>query len=76
MARFGLKDDLGELDSHPTHYDVDDATRDRLIAHTRQDVAMAYYAIRNTKQAVKGLRNIVWVLGLTNLFLLVVLVFR
>ena len=38
-----LHDDLGEFsDSVEFDYHLDDTTRDRLIAHGRQDAAMAY----------------------------------
>lgn len=49
LARNVLKDDLGEFtNSDPTCYFYDDATRDRLIAHTRQDAAMVYGAVKDT----------------------------
>ena len=44
-ARHTLDDDLGQFDdSRMFEYDVDDATRNRLVAHIRKDVAMIYYA--------------------------------
>jgi len=43
-----LHDDLGEFtDSIEFNYYLDDPTRDRLIAHTRQDTAMNFNAIED-----------------------------
>ncbi len=71
MARFGLKDDLGEFEGWQTVYDLDTATRDRLIAHARQDAAMAYYSSNNTKKEVRRLRRLVWGFGTAIVGLLV-----
>ena len=77
MARLGLRQDLCEIGNDwPRVYSLDEETRDRLIAHARQDAALAYYSSNNTKKAVRGLRNIVWLFGLINVTLLIVLVFR
>ena len=43
-ARFNLDQDLGLEPGHLHTYDLDDETRDRLIAHTRQDASLAVYA--------------------------------
>ncbi|MBY3262223.1 hypothetical protein HFO15_11240 [Rhizobium laguerreae] len=77
MARFVLKEDLCELKNEwPTIYGLDEDTRDRLIAHARQDAALAYYSSNNTKKEVKRLRFLVWSLGLINLGFLVFLSMR
>lgn len=74
MARLGLKEDLGELKSDwLTDYGLDDTTRDRLIAHARQDAALAYFSSNNTKRQVRRLRVLVWVFGLLNSSLLIYL---
>ena len=57
MARNILRDDLGEFeDSTGFTYDVDEPTRDRLIAHARQDAAMAFYAARAAHTAAAKAR--------------------
>ncbi|ARQ08618.1 hypothetical protein NXC12_CH00527 [Rhizobium etli] len=77
MARFVLKEDLCELKNEwPTTYDLDEDTRDRLIAHARQDAALAYYSSNNTKKEVRRLRFLVWALGVTNLGFLIFLSMR
>ena len=54
-ARNILDDDLGKFsDSLTWPYDLDDDKRDRLIAHTRQDAAMAYIAIVDTYKHAKA----------------------
>lgn len=42
-ALFNLDQDLGPEPGHLHTYDLDDETRDRLIAHTRQDASLAVY---------------------------------
>ncbi|QSY94827.1 hypothetical protein J2J97_02460 [Rhizobium bangladeshense] len=77
MARFVLKEDLCELKNDwLTNYGLDEDTRDRLIAHARQDAALAYYSSNNTKKEVRRLRFLVWALGLVNLAFLVFLSMR
>ncbi|MBX4952114.1 MULTISPECIES: hypothetical protein [Rhizobium] len=77
MARFVLKEDLCELKNDwPTSYGLDEDTRDRLIAHARQDAALAYYSSSNAKKEVKRLRFLVWALGLVNLGFLIYLTTR
>ena len=50
-----LNDDLGKfIDSTMFQYGLDEATRDRLIAHTRQDAAMAYAAASDTFHHAKS----------------------
>lgn len=62
MARNVLRDDLGEFeDSIKFEYDLDVKTRDRLIAHTRQDAAMAYYAARAAYLEAVNARILSWI---------------
>jgi hypothetical protein len=45
-ARVTLEGDLGQFtDQPPAYYDLDEPTRDRLLAHARQDAA---HALLNT----------------------------
>ena len=49
LSKNVFDDDLGFFsDSIEYDYELDNATRDRLIAHARQDVAMNYMAISDT----------------------------
>jgi len=58
MARNILADDLGEFsDSFKQDYEMDDITRDRLIAHARSDAAMGYVAIRDTHTMVQAAKK-------------------
>lgn len=63
LARNILAGDLGEFkDRFLTAYSLDEDTRDRLIAHARQDAAHAVLiAVRNQKQ-IAGLKRMAWVL--------------
>ncbi|QND42398.1 hypothetical protein HB770_11755 [Rhizobium leguminosarum bv. viciae] len=77
FAQHILKEDLGELKNDwLAVYSLDEDTRDRLIAHARQDAALACASSANTKKEVKRLRRLVWFFGLINLAMLLVLVFR
>lgn len=40
-ARYNLDQDLGNETGSNYEYDLDDAMRDRLLAHTRQDASLA-----------------------------------
>ncbi len=63
-ARNVLDDDLGRFDdSEKVDYELDQPTRDRLLAHSRQDVAMVYYALIEAKQEARTARIWSW-LGL------------
>jgi len=57
IARNILHEDLGHFDSQLTTYGLDDATRDRLIAHARQDAAHAVMGIGTLTKEVRGLRR-------------------
>lgn len=73
FARMTLKEDLGELGSEwQSVYALDDTTRDRLIAHTRQDAAMNYVAIVELRKQIKTLRVIILALALINLSAIII----
>jgi hypothetical protein len=77
-ASFGrniLHEDLDYIgDGSPkTVYSLDDDTRDRLIAHCRQDVAMSYAAISNLR---KEMRNLRFQLSLSVLVIVGLLIFH
>lgn len=77
FSRLTLKEDLGEIgDSWGSIYGLDDATRDRLIAHARQDAALNYAAITSLRKTVQGLRNLIWLSIILCLAILVILVVR
>lgn len=54
-ARNVLHQDLGRYAGRHTKYDLDEETRDRLIAHTRQDAAQA---LLNTVTLMKEMRKL------------------
>ncbi|MCX7308848.1 MAG: hypothetical protein NTZ72_13270 [Afipia sp.] len=54
-ARNVLHDELGRFSDIQREYDIDDATRDRLIVHTRHDAA---HALLNTITLMKEVRRI------------------
>lgn len=56
-ARNILHEDLGRFDGEVTTYGLDQATRDRLIAHTRQDAAHAVLSVGSLSKEVRGLRR-------------------
>ena len=61
FSRSILYGDLGyHADSPVTNYGLDDATRDRLIAHARQDAALIYATLTQTRKEIRSLRNLVW----------------
>jgi len=61
-ARNILDDDLGRFDdSGKVDYDLDQPTRDRLLAHSRQDVAMIYYALVKAEREARTARVLSWV---------------
>jgi len=70
LASCGLKQDLGLYpETSLSSYDIDDITRDRLIAHARQDSA---HALMNTKviiERVNGLKTGLWLVVLLQLVL-------
>lgn len=58
IARSTLHGELGYLDDGtPTIYNLDEATRDRLIAHARQD---ASHALLNTISLLKAMQDGKW----------------
>ena len=59
IARHTLAGDLGEhSDSWLTDYSLDEATRDRLLAHARQD---ASHAVIATERLASRVRLLTWV---------------
>lgn len=61
-ARNILDDDLGRFDdSGKVDYDLDQPTRDRLLAHSRQDVAMIYHALVKAEREARTARVLSWV---------------
>jgi hypothetical protein len=68
VARETLNQDLGYHSDSVNHaYGLDDPTRDRLIAHARQDAA---HAMLNGVTAYKAARAAMWI-GLLNAALLI-----
>lgn len=56
-----LHDDLGRFsDSTSYDYELDDTTRDRLIAHARQDAALACLTSSRAVQEARNARNIAY----------------
>jgi hypothetical protein len=71
MAFNVLQKDLGEFeDSTTIDYGLDESTRDRLIAHARQDAAMAFYAAQAAYREAANARLLSW---LSFILLLVIL---
>ncbi len=69
--------DLGYLkQDFPSVYDLDEETRDRLIAHTRQDAALACVAIFDTRKQLQKLIKLVVLLTACNCLMLAVLLLR
>jgi hypothetical protein len=70
-ARNILDDDLGLFDDSTCfNYDLDDTTRDRLIAHSRQDIAMVYYALVSAEAEARYARFLSWITLLVSLAVL------
>ena len=69
-AKNVLHEDLGYFKSETQSYNLDDKTRDKLIVHTRQDVANAVYAATTAGKKVKALQASVGFLTLLVLVLL------
>lgn len=60
-SRNTLMDDMGEYDDSLCYaYDMDEITRDRLIAHARQDAAMAFYAASDAHREASAARRWSW----------------
>ncbi len=60
-ARNVLQEDLGMFDDSVCHdYGLDETTRDRLIAHARQDAALAYYAAAKAEGEARSARIWSW----------------
>jgi hypothetical protein len=62
VARNILHEDLGRFDTRLRRYGLDDDTRDRLIAHARQDAAHALVNTATLLEQVKALRRGLWIM--------------
>ncbi len=63
IARFTLGGDLGEhTGAWESHYDLDEPTRDRLIAHARQDASHAVTAAERAVSDIRKLQLVGWVI--------------
>ncbi|WP_108462257.1 hypothetical protein [Devosia naphthalenivorans] len=58
-ARNVLHEDLGYFRSKSADYSLDQDTRDKLLAHARQDAAHAVYAASTAARGVRQLRLII-----------------
>lgn len=61
-ARNILHEELGRFEGDLTSYDLDQQTRDRLIAHTRQDAAHAVLSVGSLSKEVRALRGTIRIL--------------
>lgn len=59
-----LHEDLGYFSSKTAAYDLDPPTRDKLLAHARQDASHAVYASMTVAREVRRLRGTVCIFGL------------
>jgi hypothetical protein len=57
IARHILEDDLGRFAEGPTPYQLDQQTRDILLAHARQDAAEALLNTKALLEEMRGLTN-------------------
>ena len=71
-ARNVLHEELGYFKSKATSYSLDEATRDRLIVHGRQDASHAVMAAITAGKRVRKLERMVWVLIVAIVMLVVV----
>lgn len=52
-----LHEDLGYIETVQTFYHLDEATRDRLLAHARQDAALAVLNVGSLRKEITALRT-------------------
>lgn len=71
-ARNILHEELGYFKSKSTDYTLDEVTRDRLLAHARQDAAHALIATLTTGRNVKNLERAISLLVLCALALIAI----
>ncbi|TAU55734.1 hypothetical protein ELI43_24355 [Rhizobium leguminosarum] len=57
IARNILHEDLGRFEGDQTIYGLDQVKRDRLLAHARQDAALAVLGISTITNEVRGLNR-------------------
>jgi hypothetical protein len=73
VAKNVLHEDLGRFDTIPQWYRLDTDTRDRLIAHARQDAAHALFNTATLLEQVRTLRRGLRLIGVL-MFVLVIVV--
>ena len=67
-----LDADLGLIGKEPLFsYDLDESTRDRLLAHSRQDIALTYVALIQTRKELRTMRTLMFFMGLAITALLI-----
>jgi len=71
-ARYTLDQDLGHEAGSAQEYDLDEITRDRLIAHTRQDAALAVFLANEATTNSRAAKILGWII----VFLLGLLLWR
>lgn len=71
-----LHEDLGYFASKSAEYDLDQATRDKLLSHARQDAAHAVCAATTVAREVRRLRGMVAVMVFVTLALLAAEIWR
>lgn len=67
IARNVLHEDLGYYDSQQFVYSLDEDTRDRLIAHARQDAAHAVISIASVQRELAAAKRLIVVLLIINI---------
>lgn len=76
IAKNILREDLGYYDSRQTLYNLDEDTRDRLIAHARQDGAHAVISIASVQRELTAIKRLVVILSIINIGLATYALFR
>jgi hypothetical protein len=69
IARNVLHEDLGYYDKRQFIYDLDEATRDRLITHARQDAAHAVISVSSIQKQLRKTKRLLATFALTNMAL-------
>lgn len=71
-----LHEDLGYYRTKTAEYDLDQAHRDKLLAHARQDAAHAVYAGNSAEREVRKLRTLVLLLLALSVVTIAVVLWR
>jgi hypothetical protein len=75
IARNVLHEDLGYFDAPLQTYNLDDATRDRLLVHARQDAAHAVITVGSLAKEMRKLRRMLTLsLGISVMLVLAAIV--